>query len=1464
MEGEMAATHAGLTKESSSTGVVRRGPHDVSQDTVRASLILASVKEQEMQFERLTRELEAEHHSLANQLERCRLSSEAGSMSSISSAEDAFHWRTTGPAVYSYGSSRLGSFAESGYQDMAAYKASSFQDSLGYNDSGIQDGNRSFTGLMSSTSSQPVHTTANTSALAWIPNQANNNNTTMNNEAESTNVTFSTFHPSVRGSAFRSPFVHQETVASPTDTQLPISEPPLGQASPSVPSLGSLNSPRASLAVPSEPSGTSDETGMYQTTVAQPWSYYHNSGPPYYVDGFGSSTRSGSYYNNRRNREEEIVVPGSRVSESAVEQTGQLWETHDLGGINCGYSQKTTWQTSADFQTESPANNSSKAVLSPLSQIASSSPSAPLSSVVSSAGVQQNLPGPTWTVPASLPLYAQPGQFSYGVPDFGRVNTSEIQEEMLKERLLNNKPYAQAEIGQDHNSTFEASQHGSTPSPVGGECYGQMIGRRYSWKDLGLLGQEGGEVQFRPGIEHWYGTQKGSGAHKVEGRDVTTQPTDGLGHHRHIDVLEQQRSIGPQSQPSALVDLKANEKGKARLYERRGLPAPRKLTGPQAFCDSQLSQQMGELPYLQHAERRLAEDHVTAGPDGCRPISPSHAGAANLPTNYALGDYYTGSGFAEQFQPQIGGLTYPDLTNFPENAAFRESTSYPEGGAFTEPSSYMDNPPYTDASSYPDPTGYPDTPAYADMIGYPEAGRFHESAPYPEMAMFPSGSPQLGRGLSHGDSTFSHGRRLQAAGTLGRGPTRQASLDSIRKDPREFGWRDPELPEVIQMLQHEFPSVQANAAAYLQHVCFGEDAIKAEVRKLGGIPLLVDLMDHRASEVQRCACGALRNLVYGRVNDANKLAIKGCAGVPALARLLRKSGDAETRELVTGVLWNLSSCDALKMPILQDALIVLVNSVLLPHHESRSYFLEDKHPGVLTNTTGCLRNVSSAGEEARKRMRECEGLVEALLGIIKVTLSTRDVNGKVVENSVCVLRNLSYRLEAETRQGHRLRGEKNGTAIAGSTLGAARDESSSCWGRRKKRKAPENEWDGMGPLPEPLDTPQGVERLWHPSVAKPYLALLAECSNPDTLEGAAGALQNLAAGSWKWASYVRAAVRKEKGLPILVELLRVDNERVVCAVATALRNMALDTRNKELIGKYALRDLVQRLPASDGSSRTGAEVSTAAVCCALNEVVGRNLENAKALRDAGGVDRLVTIARGKAGRHPPKVVRAAAQVLCTMWQYRDLRSLYKKDGWNQADFVSPISWSDWDRQKSCETLSSSPAIRRPSPISQSVGSVASSRELLGAEERRTVEGVKRRSTSASRCLPGQPEPPPRDAARGARSHSASRLPVAAPLRSYCAQAADDSRGVQPCSAPPVPTERKEYDTLPPYPASPQRYRDTFGTMQRAHRSPPLEHGTLRDHKSHDNYVDFYSATRPPYNTSSYEAGQMHNSDDSWV
>ncbi|KAL2088057.1 hypothetical protein ACEWY4_016885 [Coilia grayii] len=132
------------------------------------------------------------------------------------------------------------------------------------------------------------------------------------------------------------------------------------------------------------------------------------------------------------------------------------------------------------------------------------------------------------------------------------------------------------------------------------------------------------------------------------------------------------------------------------------------------------------------------------------------------------------------------------------------------------------------------------------------------------------------------------------------GATRSPSIESIQKDPREFAWRDPEIPEVIRMLQHSFPSVQTNAAAYLQHLCYGDNRIKSEVCRLGGVRQLVDLLDHRVVEVQKSACGALRNLVFGKATDDNKVSVRNAGGIPALLRLLRKTSDGEVRELVTG------------------------------------------------------------------------------------------------------------------------------------------------------------------------------------------------------------------------------------------------------------------------------------------------------------------------------------------------------------------------------------------------------------------------------------------------------------------------------------------------------------------------------------------------------------------------------------
>ncbi|TMS06909.1 Plakophilin-4 [Larimichthys crocea] len=686
------------------------------------------------------------------------------------------------------------------------------------------------------------------------------------------------------------------------------------------------------------------------------------------------------------------------------------------------------------------------------------------------------------------------------------------------------------------------------------------------------------------------------------------------------------------------------------------------------------------------------------------------------------------------------------------------------------------------------------------------------------------------------------------------GATRSPSIDSIQKDPREFAWRDPELTEVIHMLQHHFPSVQANAAAYLQHLCYGDNRVKTEVCRLGGIKHLVDLLDHKVLEVQKNSCGAVRNLVYGKSMDENKIAVRNAGGIPALLRLLRKTVDAEVRELVTGVLWNLSSCDAVKMTIIRDALTTLTNTVIIPHSGWSSSTFDDDHKLkfhsslVLRNTTGCLRNLSSAGEEARKQMRSCEGLVDSLLYVIKACVNTSDFDSKIVENCICTLRNLSYRLELELPPS-RLIGGQELDGLLGSES-PTKEVDSSCWGRKKKKKKKsqqEETWDGVGPIPGFSKSPKGAEMLWHPSVVKPYLTLLAESSNPATLEGAAGSLQNLSAGNWKFAAYIRAAVRKEKGLPILVELLRMDNDRVVCSVATALRNMALDVRNKELIGKYAMRDLVNRLPG--GNTTLLSDETVAAICCTLHEVTSKNMENAKALADTGGIEKLVNITKGRGDRYSMKVVKATAQVLNTLWQYRDLRTIYKKDGWNQNHFLTPVSTLERDRFKSQPTLPTSTI--QMSPVNHPAASATSSPAMLGIKEHRDTIRDYQRAQSTMQFYNYQG-----DNSIHKNQYTGSGQP--SPYY-YSSPTRDEPRRTQPMYYTEEPG-RRNYDTYRMYLKHPHGYDDPY--LEEVITYPPAVDYSSQPHglKSTTNYVDFYASTRRP----SYRAEQYPGSPDSWV
>ncbi|XP_028435140.1 ARVCF delta catenin family member b isoform X5 [Perca flavescens] len=507
------------------------------------------------------------------------------------------------------------------------------------------------------------------------------------------------------------------------------------------------------------------------------------------------------------------------------------------------------------------------------------------------------------------------------------------------------------------------------------------------------------------------------------------------------------------------------------------------------------------------------------------------------------------------------------------------------------------------------------------------------------------------------------------------GGRRSPSIDSIRKDPR---WRDPDLPEVIAMLGHPIDPVKSNAAAYLQHLCYENDKIKKDVRQLKGIPVLVGLLDHPKSEVHRKACGALRNISYGKDND-NKVAIKNCDGIPALVRLLRKTNDMEVRELITGTLWNLSSYEPLKMVIINHGLQTLTNEVIIPHSGWEHEPNEDSKPRdaewttVFKNTSGCLRNVSSDGAEARRRLRECEGLVDALLHALQSAVGKKDMDNKSVENCVCIMRNLSYHVHKEVPGAEKFQDPSALQAPGSAGPQRKKKDDAGCFGGKKakgRKNGDDKNYDTLD-LPKRSEPSKGFELLYQPEVVRLYLSLLTESQNYNTLEAAAGALQNLSAGQWTWSNYIRATVRKEKGLPILVELLRSDSDKVVRAVSIALRNLSIDRRNKDLIGSYAMRDLVSNLPSGQQRPAKNLEEDTVvAILNTIHEIVTDSSENARSLAQAQAIEKLVAINRTSQSARETK---AASHVLQTVWSYKELRNALTKDGWNKSHFQPTVT-----------------------------------------------------------------------------------------------------------------------------------------------------------------------------------------------
>ncbi|KAK2892768.1 hypothetical protein Q8A67_012756 [Cirrhinus molitorella] len=475
------------------------------------------------------------------------------------------------------------------------------------------------------------------------------------------------------------------------------------------------------------------------------------------------------------------------------------------------------------------------------------------------------------------------------------------------------------------------------------------------------------------------------------------------------------------------------------------------------------------------------------------------------------------------------------------------------------------------------------------------------------------------------------------------------------------------LKEAVNLLAQDKMEAQITAANFIQNQCFNSPDAKKKILHLKGIPKLLKLMQSESEELQRASVGALRNIVFE--NNDNKMEVKDCEGLPMILRLLKKNRDIETRRQLTGLLWNLSSHDLLKEQLAREAVKPLTDGVLVPcsgiseGEDPKLELLAD--PDIFYNATGCLRNLSSAGPDGRKAMRDCEGLIECVIYYIRGTIADYKPDDKATENCVCILHNLTYRFDCELPRVDSPLVQQSKQNHNGETSNPG------CFILNSPKNADEvQEADVDYPLLEENGSPHGVEWLWSAITIRMYLSLIAVSTNQHTKEASIGALQNLTACSGETSQAIaHFIVQKEGGLSQVKKMLQEGEKEEIRISVSLLKNIS---RYQELhadIVKQVLPELIAILPNSDQNVEQPIDV-TVIICHILISLSHASVPNTRAIINQGALPKIISISSKDNGFGPTRAGQAACILLHTLWRHSELHSSFKKAGYRKADFIN--------------------------------------------------------------------------------------------------------------------------------------------------------------------------------------------------
>nr|XP_031531741.1 plakophilin-1 [Vicugna pacos] len=433
------------------------------------------------------------------------------------------------------------------------------------------------------------------------------------------------------------------------------------------------------------------------------------------------------------------------------------------------------------------------------------------------------------------------------------------------------------------------------------------------------------------------------------------------------------------------------------------------------------------------------------------------------------------------------------------------------------------------------------------------------------------------------------------------------------------------IPKAVQYLSSQEEKCQAIGAYYIQHTCFQDESAKQQVYQLGGICKLVDLLRSPNQNVQQAAAGALRNLVFR--SPANKLETRRQNGIREAVSLLRRTGSTEIQKQLTGLLWNLSSADELKEELVAEALPVLANRVIIPFSGwcdgNSNLAREAVDPEVFFNATGCLRNLSSS-DAGRQTMRNYTGLIDSLLAYVQNCVAASRCDDKSVENCMCVLHNLSYRLDAEVPTRYR--------QLEYNARNAYTEKSSTgCFSNKSDRMMRQGRW----------------QKVVSTSLGDRYVDLGFSPGESLTLPS-----PQMSSGMSQLIGL------KEKGLPQIARLLQSGNSDVVRSGASLLSNMSRHPVLHRVMGNQVFPEVTRLLTSHTGNTSNSEDILSSA-CYTVRNLMASQPQVAKQHFSSSMINNVINLCRSSAS---PRAAEAARLLLSDMWASKELQGILRQQG----------------------------------------------------------------------------------------------------------------------------------------------------------------------------------------------------------